>query len=1092
MKKLLILGILISLMTPSFFGQKKKETPVSIPAKEEKDPLSASILQGLKLRNIGPAFTSGRVSDLAVHPNNPAEYYVAAASGGVWKTINAGTTYTPIFDGQGAYSIGCVSLDPQNPYSVWVGTGENNGQRSVGYGDGVYHSADGGKSWHNMGLKQSEHIAEIIVHPDNSQVIYVASAGPLWSAGGERGVYKSEDGGNTWQNILSISEHTGVCELIMDPRNPNIMYAAAWQRRRHVFTWISGGPESAIYKTIDGGKNWYKIMTGLPSGDVGRIGLTLSPVNPDYVYAIVEASGEKGGVFRSVNQGESWEKRSNHQTIGLYYVELFADPVNINRIYSMDTYAMVSDDGGKTFTQLGEKSKHVDNHVLWIDPKLSHHYLMGCDGGIYESFDSGQNWRFHTNLPITQFYKVATDNSKPFYYVYGGTQDNFSLGGPSQTLNTSGISNYDWFVTQGGDGFESQVDPQDPNIVYAQYQHAGLVRFDRLSGEQLFIRPQEGKGEPGLRWNWDSPLLISPHSHTRLYFAANKLFRSDDRGNSWKAVSPDLTRQIDRNKLPVMGRVWGMDAVAKSNSTSIYGNITALDESALQEGLLYVGTDDGIIQVSDNSGSSWKKYESFPGIPEMTYVNQIVSSRHTAGTVYAAFNNHKNGDFKPYLMKSTDKGSTWSSISGNLPERGTVYCVAEDHIDPNLLFAGTEFGLFFSANGGQKWIQLKNGLPTIAVKDMEIQRRENDLVLATFGRGFYILDDYTPLRKLSAEILTKDAHLFPIKDALWYNPASPMGGNGKSMQGETFYLAENASFGAVITYYLKESVKTIKEKRQEAESKLVKEGKAVDYPGFDAIRAEDTEEKPYLLFTISKPNGEVVRKIRSDIKTGIQRLAWDLRYPSANPSMQGGEGRPGLLAAPGTYKVSIAKVVDGIPADLGVSQTFNVIPLNRAAIPMQDMAASMAFHRDVAELNKSARGVLELKNEIDRRITGIKSALHQTPGADLSALEEARKLEKRMQEISRQLTGDPSIERRNFETPPAIMDRIQYVMSGLYETTVDPTQTQRDAYTIAKVELSPLLKELTQIRDTDLKNLENKLDSWGAPWTPGRTPKLEE
>ena len=532
----------------------------------------------------------------------------------------------------------------------------------------------------------------------------------------------------------------------MDPRDPKILYAATWQRRRHVWTYISGGPGSALYKSTDGGDTWRKLKGGFPGGDLGRIGLGISPANPDYIYAIVEAEGKKGGFYRSTNKGESWEKRSSHYTIGLYYDEIFCDPKNVDRVYSMDTYAQVTEDGGKTFKPVGESNKHVDNHALWINPENTDHILMGCDGGIYESYDRGKIWDYKANLSITQFYRVTTDNTEPFYHIYGGTQDNSSMGGPSRTTNRAGILNSDWYLTKGGDGFESAVDPENPNIVYAQSQYGVLARFDKQSGEQVNIQPQPGKGEPGLRYNWDAPLIISPHSPTRLYFAANILFKSEDRGNSWQAVSPDLTRKIDRNKLPVMDRVWGMDAVAKNKSTSIFGNITALSESPLQEGLIYVGTDDGLIQVTTDGGQNWRKLERFPEVPEMTYVNQIVTSNHDKNVAYAVFNNHKNGDYKPYVMKTTDGGLTWKTINGNLPKRGTSYTLAEDHVDANLLFVGTEFGLFFSANGGTKWTQLKGGLPTIAVKDLDIQKRENDLVLATFGRGFYVLDDYSPLR----------------------------------------------------------------------------------------------------------------------------------------------------------------------------------------------------------------------------------------------------------------------------------------------------------------------------------------------------------
>lgn len=704
-------------------------------------PFSTGAFAGLKMRLVGPALTSGRVVDFAVHPKDRGHYYAAAASGGVWKTTNAGTTWTPVFDNEASYSIGVVVLDPKDPLVVWVGTGENNSQRSVGYGDGVYKSEDGGKSWKNMGLKSSEHIGKIVIDPRDSNVVYVAAQGPLWGPGGDRGLYKTTDGGKIWKKVLSISENTGVTDVVLDPRHPDVLLAAAYQRRRHVWTLINGGPESALYKSTDGGASWKKIKAGLPTVDLGRIGLAVAPTNPDIVYATVEAADKKGGIFRSRDFGETWEKRNDFDAQAQYYAHLTVDPKNAERIYVMNTYIQVSDDGGTTLKRLSERNKHVDSHVLWVDPNDTNYYLVGCDGGIYESHDRARTWHFHANLPITQFYDITVDDAAPFYHVYGGTQDNFTLGGPARNRSQNGITNPDWFVAQGGDGFHCRADPKDPNTVYAEAQYGVLVRYDRRNGQGMGIQPQPGKGEPPLRWNWDSPLLISPHAHTRLYFAANKVFRSNDRGNSWKAISPDLTRQLERNRLPVMDKVWGAEAVAKNLSTSFYGNITALAESPKQEGLLYAGTDDGLVQVTED-GERWRKIEKFPDVPERTYVARLLASQHDATTVYAAFDNHKNADFAPYLLKSADAGKSWKSIKGDLPANGPVLAVAEDHVDPNLLFVGTEFGLFVTLDGGKKWVRLKGGLPTIAVRDLAIQRQMNDLAVGTFGRGIYILDDY--------------------------------------------------------------------------------------------------------------------------------------------------------------------------------------------------------------------------------------------------------------------------------------------------------------------------------------------------------------
>src|SRR5437016_11703349 len=793
------------------------------------DPMSPPTFNGLRLRSIGPAFTSGRISGIAVDPNNVSHYFVSAASGGVWKTVNAGITWTPVFDREGSYSIGCVVLDPKNPLTVWVGTGENNSQRSVSYGNGVYRSDDGGKTWTNVVLKASEHIGRIAIDPKDSNAVYVAAQGPLWGPGGDRGLYKTTDGGKTWKQILKISENTGATDVAIDPRDPDTIYAASYQRRRHMWTLVDGGPESALYKSTDGGATWNKLRAGLPATEMGRIGIAVSPADPNVVYATSETGDRKGGIFRSSDRGGSWERRNEFDAGAMYYARIVADPKDADRVYVMNVFLMVSDDGGRTLRRLGEKSKHVDNHEIWIDPTNNDHYLVGCDGGVYESFDRGANWDFKRNLPVTQLYDVTTDNAMPFYNVFGGAQDNFAFGGPSRTRNASGIVNSDWWVTQGGDGFRTQVDPEDPNTIYAELQTGVLVRDDKRTGERIGIQPQIGRGEEPLRWNWDSPFIISPHSHTRLYFAADKLFRSDDRGDTWQVISGQLSRGLDRDRLPVMGKVWSMDAVAKNQSTAFFGNASALAESQKKEGLIYVGTDDGLLQITEDSGKAWRKVEKIGDVPELAYVSRIVTSNADANTVYVAFENHQNADFKPYLYKSTDAGRTWTSIKSNLPANHPVWAIAEDHVNPNLLFVGTEFGLFFSIDGGLKWIQIRGGLPTVQIRDIVIQKRENDLVVGTFGRGIYILDNYTALRAITPETLKNDA-LFPVKDALMYIQAQPLGGRGKSFQGESFFTAENPAFGATFTYYLKEELKTKKTRRQEAERAAARSGAGVNLP----------------------------------------------------------------------------------------------------------------------------------------------------------------------------------------------------------------------------------------------------------------------
>ncbi|HRH59656.1 MAG TPA: hypothetical protein PL045_03755, partial [Chitinophagaceae bacterium] len=1050
-----------------FFLSAHAQKKPAVKKTDSTDWLNTSMLSGLQFRSIGPAVTSGRIADLAVTPQNMSEYYVASASGGVWKTTNAGITFNPIFDGEGSYSIGCLALDPSNSNVLWVGSGENNNQRSVAYGDGIYKSEDGGKSFSNMGLKNSEHIGRIAIDPTNGDVVYVAAYGPLWSDGGERGIYKTMDGGKTWRRVLYVSEYTGCNEVLIDPSHPNIIYAAAHQRQRKVFTYIGGGPESALYKSVDSGHTWNKIMSGMPGGDIGRIGLALSPVNTDVLYAIVEAQ-EGSGIYKSTDRGASWEKQSGYSTSGNYYQEIFCDPKDVNKIFCINMMMAVSTDGGKTVNNLGEKSKHVDNHVIWVEPSNTQHMLVGCDGGLYESFDGGENWNFKSNLPVTQFYKVTTDNAFPFYNVHGGTQDNFSLGGPSRTTSGNGIVNSDWYVTSTGDGFESQVDHQDPNIIYAQSQYGGLVRFDKKSGEYLDIRPVESKEEPAFRWNWDAPLLISKFDNKRLYFAANKVFRTDDRGNTWKEISPDLSRQLDRNKLTVMGKVWSVDAVAKNQSTDVYGNITTLAESKFDENLLYAGTDDGLIHVTQDGGKTWTKIDNIAGVPERTYVNEIITSQHDRNTVYVTFNHHRYGDFHPYIYRSTDAGKTWTAIQNNLPERGTAYCIAEDYINKDLLFAGTEFGLYFTIDGGKKWYQLKGGLPTIAVRDMEIQQRENDLVLATFGRGFYVLDNYAPLRNISKENFDKAAFVFPMKDAWMYLPSYPMGIRGKAFQGESYFNTPNPKVGAVITYYLKDEIKTIKQKRKDAEAEKIKNNQPPYYPSIDSLRMEDEQPDPYLLITITDDAGNVVRRIKNGAGKGLKRITWDFRYAPFGPVALStpdennpfGANEVGYMALPGTYKVSISKFENGVITQLTDAVSFKAVALNAASLPATDKKALDDFSKQVAELRRITAAADEYRNTLNEKINYMKAAISAAPQLSTDFTNSVLEIEKRLNKVNTALNGDATLASREFETSPSINGRVGSIVYGLWSTTAAPTQTMMDSYNAAKQMFTPVYNEI--------------------------------
>ena len=1054
-----------------------------------------SVISGLEFRSIGPAYTSGRIADFAVNPDNHSEYFVAVASGNVWKTNNNGTTWTPVFEKYGSYSTGCITLDPNNTNVVWLGTGENNHQRALGYGDGIYKSVDGGKSWENAGLKESRQIGGIIVDPRDSDVVYVACEGSAWGSGGDRGLYKTTDGGSTWEPVLTISENTGVNSIVMDPRNPDVIYASSEQRRRHVHTKIGGGPETAIYKTTDAGENWKKLSSGLPSAHMGGIGLAVSPANPDVVYAIIEAAGDAGGFFRSTDRGMSWEKMSDHHSSGQYYNEIFCDPVNEDKVYSMETVSKYTLDGGKTWKNLGLDNRHVDDHALWIDPDNTDHILIGGDGGIYETFDMGKNWDFKTNLPITQFYRVAVDNSEPFYYVYGGTQDNNSMGGPSQNTKSKGVTSGEWFVTNGGDGFWGAIDPTDPNIVYAEAQYGNMVRYDRKSGEAIYIRPEPRENELSYRWNWNTPLIISPHNHKRLYTAANKVFRTDDRGNNWKVISGDITAQIDRNKWPVMGKYWSADAVAKDVSTSLYGTIVSLAESPVVEDLLYAGTDDGLIRITEDAGGNWIKQGDFPGVPENTYVSDIMPSKFDENTVFASFDNRKRDDFAPYILKSTDKGESWEMITNGLPQNGTVHTLEQDNINKDLLFAGTEFGVFFTTDGGANWVQLKAGIPVIAVRDMVIQERENDLVVATFGRGMYVLDDYTPLRSLGKNLTDHEALMFPVKDARMYIQS-----RNKYGQGATYFIAENPEYGAVITYYLKEVPETTKKERQQAEEKLFEAGAPIPLPNLEELRQKEIEDTPFLLFTIKDANGNVVRKITSTPKKGINRVSWDLRYPSSNPvTIKNGKfnatdtDKSGILAMPGDYSVTMAIVENDRANILAEPQSFKVTQLNNRTLPAESREEYNEFHAKVAELSRAARGTFAYVNELEKQANEMKQALLIATEAPLGLMYEADTIVEKLQEIQHKLHGyEPKAS--DEELPPhelSIEERLGSLVWAQYRSTSNVTGTQKMVYQIAVSKLDKVMQEINAVVNNELEPLEDKLEDYQVPYTSGRVPKIK-
>ncbi|HEY9113443.1 MAG TPA: hypothetical protein VIN10_02010 [Bacteroidales bacterium] len=1060
--------------------------------KAKSDTLKSSVFSGLKWRSIGPALVSGRISDFAVNPENHAIYFVAAASGHIWKTENNGGTFSPVFDNYGAYSIGALAMDPNNYNVVWAGTGENNHQRALGYGNGVYKTIDGGESWTNMGLKESRQIGEILIDPRNSNVVYVAAEGSAWGPGGERGVYKTTDGGKTWECVLTISENTGVANLSFEPGNPDVIYAGAEQRRRTQFGKIGGGPESAFYKTTDAGKNWEKLTNGIPGDDKGGMEIVVSPADPNIVYAMFEAT-ENGGTYRSDNRGASFTKVSDHFSSGQYYSELICDPKNPYKLYSVETVTQVSEDGGKTWRALGNKDRHVDDHAMWINPEHTDHFFIGGDGGVYESYDAAKTFIFKTTLPVTQFYRLNVDDTEPFYWIYGGTQDNNSIGGPTRNTRR-GVSSSEWIVTLGGDGFWQAIDPNNPDIIYSAYQYGNIYRYDKKSGERMLIKPEPNKDELTFRWNWDAPFFLSPHSSTRLYMAANKVFRSDDMGNSWVAISGDITRNEDRNQFKVMGKYWPADAVAKDVSTSQWGSVVALAESPITAGLIFAGTDDGLIQVTEDDGKTWTKIAKFPGVPDYTYVSDVTPSSHDANVVFASLNNTKSDDFKPYLLKSSDKGKTWTSIAANLPENGAVHSIVQDPVNKDLLFVGTEFSFYFSIDGGKIWVKFANGLPDVAVRDIAIQQRENDLAIATFGRGFYILDDYSALRTFVADtVKNPEAVLFNTRDAWMY-----MIEDNQPERGSAVYVAPNPEFGATFTYYVKEIPKSLKSIRLKKEAELFKNGEPIPQPTKEILDAEKAETGPYFVFTIKNEEGNVVRKLYSNASEGVNRITWDLRYKGAgavrlsdnkfDPTSNGGSS---FLALPGEYTVELNLYHNGTEKLLAGPGKFTAKALNNTTLPAENRQAMVDFYKQVAHVWSVMDGISEYHDELNKQTSYIQQALQQNNQATLEMKNQAYKVKQQLEKVDFTMNGTPAKASWE-EVPPEIMplnNRLSQILEAAWESTSAPTANQKKCYDILMQDLPGVLTQLNDISN-EIQQLNAQLDVIKADYTPGRIPKL--
>jgi hypothetical protein len=1048
---------------------------------------AAEIATALELRAIGPAVMGGRIADIAVHPEHLSTWYVGAGSGGVWKTTNAGVTFTPVFDDEASYSIGEIAIDPNNPDVVWVGTGENVSGRHVAWGDGVYRSRDGGGTWDNVGLPHSEHVGKILIDPRDSRRVFVAAEGPLWSSGGDRGLYRSSDGGDSWEAVLSISENTGVTDVEFHPTNPDVMYAATYQRRRSTWALLAGGPESGIYKSTDGGDTWRHISTGLPKGDVGKVALAVTPADPDRVFATMEADRSERGFYLSTDQGESFARRSDYISGGTgahYYQEIEASYVNPDVVYQVDVWINVTRDAGKSFKELETGwGKHSDNHAIWIDPTNPDHMLVGTDGGLYETFDEGQTFRHFPNLPVSQFYKVAVNNRTPFYDVLGGAQDLGTLMGPSRTMNADGVRNQDWYVPLGSDGQGAAFDPEDDDIGYMATQGGNWFRHNKRTEEVIDIQPQPAPGEDPERWNWDAPIHISPHS-SRVYIASQRLWQSDDRGNSWTAKSGDLTRNVNRYELELMGRVWSVDALYHNGAMSKYSTITGISESPVQAGMIYTASDDGIVNVTEDGGTNWRRATALPGVHEQAFINDVEASRHDAAGVFAIADEHKLGDYQPLVFYSDNRGASWRSINGDFPSNVIVWMVQQDYVDENLLFLAAENGLYFSPNFGKNWQRLP-GAPTIAFRDVQIHKRDNDLIGASFGRGFYILDDYSPLRGAGS---VAGGGVLPVRDAWWYEPNLPMQAPRQPTLGTDSFVTPNPDFGAAITYYLPEASSTLKEARRIAEKDIRASEGNVPFPGWDRLAAEATETSPRALMAIRDSGGSTVRWLELSNKAGVSRITWNLRLAPADPInlvvpdfvTPWSGSAVGPLVAPGSYSAQLV-VIDGEGArEVGTAESFTLKPVHEG-----NHATTAAVHAQARELSRKIGVASSELGLLGDKLRHMRAALLQAPGATPALFQQVDTLDKGLSELNQELGGDRVRGGLNETTAPSLRSRAGRAVGSMFSTTQAPTETQKAGLKMSSEAFGGFLERMRSFLG-QVSAAEAALEAAGAPWTPGR------
>jgi photosystem II stability/assembly factor-like uncharacterized protein len=1059
----------------------------------------------------------GRINDIEVAPNDARVIYAATAAGGILKSVNGGTNWTVIFDKETVPGVGDIAISQSNPSIIWAGSGESNNRQSSSWGNGIYKSMDAGKTWKNMGLEKTMAIARVVVHPTNPDIVYVAATGNLWAASPERGVYKTTNGGKTWELVLKVNDDTGATDIAIDPVSPNILYAAMYQRRRTVFGFNGSGEFSAIYKTNDGGESWSKITKGMPYDtenaanprpedllETGRNAIAVYPKDTNIVYALIEHAN--GGVYRSNDKGETWTRMapiaSNPRP--MYFSQIRIDPNNDQRIWLAGVTMQYSEDGGRTFSGNFARAPHADTHGMWIDPNDSNHLIIGNDGGINITYDRGRTWDYANTVPIGQFYEIGVDNSMP-YKICGGLQDNNTWCGPSATMDPRGITNDDWYTIGGGDGFYAQPDPVDPNIVYAESQDGNLLRRNQLTGESKSVRPREEEGEKLYRFQWNSPILISAYDSKTVYYGGNFLFKSTNRGDSWTKVGGELTTDVDRNKLSIMGKVPDKNTRSRHDGVQQYPAITTIAESPVNRNVLWVGTDDGNLQVS-RDGQTWKNVvDKVPGVPKGTYVSRVSASRAGEGSAFVTFDGHRMGDFKVYVYMTSDFGETWKPITANLPQNTGVANVVREHPrNPNLLFVGTEFGLFASYDRGGNWIQIKQNLPTVPVDDILIHQRENDLILATHGRSIWIMDDITPLEQLNQSVLDSSIHLFDPRTSVMYRTW-----NNRPLTSDKAFNGANPPNGAMINFYLKEPLadrQNVSITIQDSKGQTVRTVNC-SRPNPQAQQAQQAQQGPGGGggggggFGFGGGGGQQCTATK-----GINRWVWDLRSRPVAPQQQPGQGGPGgaegpggpgggggfggfgqlgLRVDPGDYTVKVKL------GDKEISKTVKVVDDPR----IQMSADERAKKRDA--LNKLQPLVMQAQLA-QTSIVGLRTNLNtaieawKRPGAPQipdNVKKAAEDLLKRIDAAYVNWGTPPSLANTIssagpplVELPTPLNQRVGQLLQAIENTAAAPTDYELSQIEILSKRIPPAAADVRKFITEDLVNLNNMMRDAKVPY----------